>query len=60
MYAHFGKVQFVLLLKEFVILLHILVSIQQEDMSVWKFSAPSVWVMSIVLCQILGRLGDFK
>lgn len=60
MYSHFGKAQFVLLLKEFTVLLLILFSIQQEDRSGWKFSMQSVWVMSIALCQILGRLGDFK
>lgn len=60
MYSHFGKEQFVLILKEFIIFLLILVPIQLEDRSVWKFSAQSAWVMSVAPCWILGRLRDFN
>lgn len=62
MYSQFIKAQSVLLLKKLIILLLILVSIPQEDRSGWKFSTHPhhIWVMSIALCQILGRFGDFK
>lgn len=60
MCLHFGKEQFVLLLEEFIIFLLILVPVQLEDRSVWKFSAQSAWVMSTAPHQIHGRLGDFN
>lgn len=60
MYSHFGEEHFVLLLKEFIIFLLILVPVQLEDGSVWKFSAQSSWVMSAAPHRTLGRLGDFN